>query len=446
MWEKPIEAAIIKGIAENSKPTLIVTKTHIGHGSPNKHDTSGIHGSPLGEDELKATKKALGFDENEKFVVPAEVKEHFSNRVQELKSEYMNWQDQYQAWQKLNPELDGLRKSMYNKVLPANLENQLVASVPEKETASRNYSGVIMQKISELVPGFVGGSADLDPSTKTFLKAFPAVQKNQFEGRNFHFGIREHAMGSINNGIALYGGFITFGSTFLVFSDYMRPPLRLASIMGIQHINVFTHDSIYVGEDGPTHQPVEQVNALRLIPKMTVLRPADGIETALCWAMALRKQDGPSCLILTRQTVPDVPRPDNFDNSQVAHGAYVVSESQNGPAKIAILASGSEVFNSVKAKEMLEEKGHAVSVVSIPCKEIFDQQDEAYKRSVLPASLDKIVVVEAGVGFGWDGYFDIPVRKITIERFGASAPYKTLEEKFGFTADQIAQKIETYLK
>jgi transketolase len=440
--QNQIEDALKKAAAEQSKPSLIVTRTHIGLGSPNKHDTSEVHGSPLGPDELKATKKALGFNEEESFLVSDEVKSVFARRKAELMKEYESWQKAFKEWQKENPDLDALRKEMYAKTIPNNLEEQLIQALPEKETATRNYSGVVMQKIAELVPGFIGGSADLDPSTKTFLKAFPAVQKNQFEGRNFHFGIREHAMGSINNGIALYGGFIPFGSTFLVFSDYMRPALRLAAIMGIHHINVYTHDSIYVGEDGPTHQPVEHVNALRLIPGMTVLRPADGLETALCWAVALRKQDGPVCLILTRQNVPSLKRPTDFETASVAKGAYVIGKESNGPAELAIIATGSEVNNSMKAKEILESQGTSVRVISMPSKELFEKQTVEYQRQILPESLKRLAVVEAGVGFGWEGYFGLPLKKITIERFGASAPYKTLEEKFGFTAEQIAAKLK----
>jgi transketolase len=440
-----IEEEIKKGLAEKSKPTLIITKTHIGHGSPNKHDTSGVHGSPLGEDELKVTKKTLGFDEEQSFYVPEKVKDVFAKRTRELKIEYDNWQKEFADWKNENPELDTLRKKMYSREIPEDFEGQLLESLPEKETATRNYSGIVMQKIAELVPGLVGGSADLDPSTKTFLKDYPAVQSNQYDGRNFHFGIREHAMCAINNGIVLYGGFIPYGSTFLVFSDYMRPSLRLAALMGIQNINVFTHDSIYVGEDGPTHQPVEQVNALRIIPNMTVLRPADGYETALCWAIALRNQKGPTSLVLTRQNAPSLDRPVDFDTGAVAKGAYVISKESNGPVRVAILASGSEVLNSIKAKEMLETKGISTRVVSVPGKNIFDQQDVKYRREILPEELEALIVVEAGTGVGWNSYFNLPMLHLTIERFGASAPYKILEEKYGFTAEQLSEKIEGFL-
>jgi transketolase len=440
-----IETVIKKGILEKERPTLIIAKTHIGFGSPNKHDTAGVHGSPLGEDELKSTKKALGFDPERSFFVPEEVNNFFKKRSEEVKIDYNLWRNDYKKWQSDNPDLNALMETMYSKEIPDDLEEQLLKSLPEKETATRNYSGVIMQKIAEIIPGLVGGSADLDPSTKTFLKDYPAVQANKFSGRNFHFGIREHAMCSINNGIALYGGFIPFGSTFLVFSDYMRPSLRLAAIMGIQNINVFTHDSIYVGEDGPTHQPVEHVNGLRIIPNMTVLRPSDGYETALCWAMALRHQDGPSSLILTRQNVRSLERPKDFDKTDVAKGAYVISRETKSPVRLAILASGSEVYNAIKAKEALEVKGIATRVVSVPAKNIFDQQELNYQRKILPDGLETLVVVEAGTGFGWGSYFNIPILHITIERFGASAPFNILEEKYGFTADQIVDKIEQFL-
>ncbi len=440
-----IEHALNEADQEEIRPTLIIAKTHIGFGSPNKQDSAGAHGAPLGQEELTATKQALGFDPDQYFFVPEDVKKIFADRRIELKTKYESWMEVYRLWQRENPDLESKREAMYEKHLPDDLEDQLLKSLNDKETATRNYSGQIMQKIAHILPGFVGGSADLEPSTKTCLKAFPSVQKNHFEGRNFHFGIREHAMASINNGIALYGGFIPFGSTFLVFSDYMRPALRLAAIMKLHHINVFTHDSIYVGEDGPTHQPVEHVNALRMIPGMTVLRPADALETALCWAVALRRKDGPSCLILTRQTVRHISRPAHFEASMVERGAYVIASETNGPAELAILASGSEVYNSIEAKKLLETNGYAVRVVSIPSKELFDQQPDTYKREVLPESLNALAVVEAGTGFGWEPYLGLPLKKITIDRFGASAPYTVLEEKFGFTAGQIAEEISNYL-
>ena len=256
-----------------------------------------MHGSPLGEDELNLTKKYLGFSPENKFFIPGEVKDIFTRRTEELSSIYKEWLDQFEEWKLKYPQLKKLRESIVEKIVPEDLEIQLANSLPEDKNATRALSGVIMQKIAELVPGLCGGSADLEPSTKTWIKQSTAISSQSFEGRNFHYGIREHAMGSINNGIGLYDGFIPFGATFLVFADYMRPAIRLAALMELQSIYIFTHDSIFVGEDGPTHQPIEQLASLRAIPNLLVMRPADGLETSLCWAMAIRNTSGPSCTV-----------------------------------------------------------------------------------------------------------------------------------------------------
>ncbi len=442
-----IAQAIEKGQEETEKPTLIIARTHIGFGSPNQHDTSAIHGSPLGDEEIKETKKALGFPEDQSFYVPDETRELFQSHVNSVKTEYDTWQNQYNEWQDENSALAAVWEKMINKEIPGDLEQKLIDALPEKTNATRNLSGVIMQAIAKEVPSFIGGSADLDPSTKTFLKDFPAIQKGQYNGRNFHFGIREHAMGSINNGIALYGGYIPFGSTFMVFSDYMRPSIRLAALMNLQNIFIFTHDSIFVGEDGPTHQPVEQLAALRTIPNLLVLRPADGLETALCWAIALRDQNIPTALILTRQTVPALERDASFTNDDVYKGAYVISKEKNDEPETVILASGSEVEFALTAQKILEKKSMSVRVVSVPSKELFEKQSCEYQRTIIPESAKAIAVVEAGISFGWPNYFNLPLIKVTIDnRFGASAPYKLLEEKFGFTGENIAEKIETFYK
>jgi transketolase len=304
-----------------------------------------------------------------------------------------------------------------------------------------------MQKIAELIPSFIGGSADLKPSTNTYLDAYDSVQADSFKGRNFHYGIREHAMGSVNNGIALYGYFIPFGSTFLVFSDYMRPSIRLAAIMNLQNIFVYTHDSIFVGEDGPTHQPVEHLAALRVIPKLTVLRPADGIETALCWAMAIRKSDGPSAILLTRQNVNPIERTIDFNYSDVNKGGYLIKKETKMSPKVAILASGSEVNTAIRASEILEEKNIPTRVISVPCKELFETQNEDYLRSLLPTdTLQATVIVEAGISYGWEKYLNIPQLKITVDEFGVSGPYKELEKKYGLTGDSVADRVIQFLE
>ncbi|MCB0284115.1 MAG: transketolase [Calditrichaeota bacterium] len=439
-----IAAALKDATTNQQHPVLIIATTHIGFGSPHKQDTAEVHGAPLGNDELKLTKEKLGFDPQKDFYVPDEVKSIFNERKAELRAEYDTWQNNYSAWKKNNPEKDALLNQMLQKAVPDNLEEELIKALPDGAAATRALSGKIMQKLAELIPSLVGGSADLEPSTKTFLKAYGAIQKGNFSGRNFHYGVREHAMGSINNGIALYGGYIPFGSTFLVFSDYMRPSIRLAAIMDVSHVFVFTHDSIFVGEDGPTHQPVEHLAALRLIPNLTVMRPADGLETALCWAMAVRNRKGPSALLLTRQNVAVLEREKDFKPQDVQQGAYVLKDVKN--PEIVILASGSEVQFATAAQVILKDKGYATRVVSVPCKELFEAQPLSYRRELIPDSVKVLAVVEAGVSFGWSGYFGLPVVNCTVDRFGASAPNKALEEKFGFSGEQIAGKISEFLK
>ena len=440
-----IAEAIEHAQAVSDRPTLIIATTHIGFGSPNKQDTSEVHGAPLGADELKITKRNLGFSEEQEFYVPAEVSQLFAQRKAELLKESAVWYTEFEAWQQGNPQQAELYSRMIEKHIPENLESDLIAALPEGDAATRAISGKIMQKIAENVSAFVGGSADLDPSTKTFLKAFPAFQANQFHGRNFHFGIREHAMGAVNNGIALYGGYIPFGSTFLVFADYMRPPLRMAALMHMQNISVFTHDSIFVGEDGPTHQPVEQLASLRIIPNMLTLRPADGVETAVCWTMALRRKDGPSALLLTRQNVAPLQREADFNPADITRGAYTVARAKDSQPEVVLMASGSEVQPALAAKAILEQDGLGVSVVSVPSKELFEQQSREYQRSVIPESVKKLVVVEAGVAFGWQGYFQLPLLMIGMQQFGASAPYKVLAEKYGFTGTRIAEKVKAFI-
>lgn len=433
--------ALIVSSEYQNKPTLIIANTIIGFGSPNKKDTPGVHGSPLGPDELKLTKENLGFDSTKEFEVPSEVREAINLRLAELENKYNVWQKNFSEWQKKYPEKANELDNFLHYKIPNNLEEELIAVVPKESKATRVLSGKVMQKIAELIPNFIGGSADLKPSTNTYLDKFDEIKADDFRGRNFHFGIREHAMGSINNGIALYGGFIPFGSTFLVFSDYMRPAIRLAAIMHLRNIFVFTHDSIFVGEDGPTHQPVEHISALRTIPNLQVLRPADGIETALCWALAVKTKNKPTAILLTRQNVTPIERDNNFSNHLINKGGYVISKEKDIQPAVAIIASGSEVGCSLDAQKLLEEKGIATRVISVPCKELFEQQDENYLKTVLPESLKLIVIVEAGIGFGWHSFFNIPNIKIVLDDFGKSAPYKLLAEKFGFTGDNIAKEI-----
>jgi len=438
-----IRKAIEAAQAEKNKPTIIITKSLIGFGSPNKVDTSEVHGSPLGADELAATKKNLGWPEDKEFYVPDEVKELFLNRKNELNSQYQKWCGEFEIWEKENSLKAALYKNAMAGELPENLLEELLASVPKEQNATRVLSSKVIQKISELVPYFIGGSADLAPSTNTFMKAFSAIAPGNFGGKNFHFGIREHAMGSLLNGITLYGGFKAFGATFLVFSDYMRPVIRLAALMHLPVTYVFTHDSIFVGEDGPTHQPIEHVPVLRAIPNVTVIRPADGYETAVAWYYALQNKKGPVALILTRQKIEDFGRPEDIKVEDILKGAYVVSKENSEKIDLIIAASGSELPVAADAKKLLPDN-LSIRVVSIPSREIFESQDEEYKNSIFPKDVP-VVIIEAATMTGWGDLFRSRMLAIGMTSFGASAPYKTLAEKFGFTGARVAEKINSWL-
>jgi len=438
-----IRKAIIEAQNEKEKPTLIITRSHIGYGSPNKVDTAEVHGAPLGADELLATKKNLGWPVDKEFYVPDEVRKLFEERKNELKKIYDHWQNDFENWKKSNPEKADLLNKYLNNWLPENLEEELLAAAPKEPNATRSLSSKVIQKIAQLVPNFIGGSADLAPSTNTYMKDFESIAPNKFNGRNFHFGIREHAMGAIINGIALYGGFRPFGATFFVFSDYMRPTIRLAAIMEIPVIYVFTHDSIFVGEDGPTHQPVEHLAVLRAIPNVTVIRPADGIETAMAWSIALRHKEGPVALILTRQKIESFERDSDFNPKDIQKGAYIVSREREGKLDLVIAASGSEVPVAAEAKKILSND-LSIRVVSIPSRELFEKQSDEYKKSLFPDNVP-VVIIEAASMTGWGDLFRQKLLRIGIERFGASAPYKILAEKFGLTGKQVAEKIKNWI-
>lgn len=438
-----IRKAIINAQNEKEKPSIIICKSTIGFGSPNKANTHEVHGSPLGKDELIATKKNLNWNYEEEFFVPEEVKKLYDERKNQLIEIYNSWQKEFSNWENENQESAKLLKKYFDNWLPENLEEELLNAVPKESNATRSLSSKVIQKIAQLVPNFIGGSADLAPSTNTLMNGFDSIDPGKFSGRNFHFGIREHGMGAIVNGIILYGGFKAFGATFFVFSDYMRPTIRLAALMKIPMINVFTHDSIFVGEDGPTHQPVEHLAVLRAIPNSVVIRPADGIETAMAWAYALRKIDGPVSLILTRQKIDSFERESDFNPHDVLKGAYIVSKEKSNKPDFIIAASGSEVPVAVDAKKLLE-KEFSIRVVSIPSKEIFESQSEEYKNDIIPNNIP-LVIVEAATMNGWGDLFRQKLLLIGMNSFGASAPYQTLAEKFGFNGKSVAEKIENWI-
>uniref|UniRef100_A0A831U2Q8 Transketolase n=1 Tax=Geobacter metallireducens TaxID=28232 RepID=A0A831U2Q8_GEOME len=434
--------ALWRARIERDRPSLIIARTHIAHGSPGKHDTAAAHGSPLGAEEAAATRKNLGWPD-EQFHVPERVREICGRRRDELAAAHAAWQDEFRRWRRRNPDKARLWDGMWQKGVPKDLEARLLAAVEGSVGATRALSGKAIQAAAAAVPALAGGSADLEPSTNTRIADSPSVLPGSFGGRNLHFGIREHAMGAVMNGMARYGCFIPYGATFLVFADYCRPAIRLAALMKQQAVYVFTHDSLFVGEDGPTHQPVEQLSSLRLIPNLRVIRPADGPETALAWASALRRSDGPTALVLTRQKVPAVVREEPLDARTFAKGGYVVRQGGTTPDAV-IMASGSEVGLALAAAELLAGEGVTVRVVSVPCLETFLAQPEAYRRRLLPGRVPR-VAVEAGHGGLWWRLLGPGGLFIGMEGFGASAPEKVLAEEFGFTPAKVAGRVRELL-
>ncbi|MEZ4410659.1 MAG: transketolase [Polyangiales bacterium] len=438
-----ITAAYDRAVAGNGKPTLILARTHIGHGAPKKHDTHKVHGEPLGKEEVAATRKALGWPD-ETFFVPDDVKALWAKRGEELAAIRATWDAKAAEWRAKYPELAEKWDAMRERRVPENILDELAAAAPQKIDATRALAGTILQRAAELVPSLVGGDADLGGSTKTPIKDSTKVMPGAFAGRNLRFGIREHAMGSLANGISLYGMFIPFTATFLTFSDYMRPAVRLAALSECQAVHVFTHDSIFLGEDGPTHQSVEHVSALRLIPNIHVWRPADGVECAAAWASALTHTKGPTELILSRQKVEALPE-GTAKPADAARGGYVVLKEEGGDPDVVFLATGSEVGLAVAAAKDLAGDGLRARVVSLPCLEVFDAQDAAYRASVIPAK-GRRVSVEAGRTDLWRGRVGDGGLCVGVDHFGASAPASVLAEKYGLTAPQVAQRVREWLK
>jgi len=437
-----IADAVAQARADIERPSLIICRTHIAYGSPNTQDTSAAHGEPLGAEEVRLTKEAMGWPADAEFYVPEEVLSHYRVALDQGASVEGEWTGLFARYGEAHPDLASEWKRRLAGELPAGWEEALPSFDPQDEPiATRAASGKIMASLGPVLPELVGGSADLHPSTKTYLSDYPAVEKGRFDARNLHFGIREHAMGAIMNGMALHGGFRPYGSTFLVFSDYVRPSLRLAALMGQPVIYVFTHDSIFVGEDGPTHQPVEHVASLRAIPGLTVIRPADANETVAAWQATMEHGDGPVALILTRQKLPILAE---ADATGVARGGYLLADV---PApQVILVASGSEVPVTLAAKELLDAEGIGARVVSMPSWELFEAQPEAYRHRVLPPSVTARVAVEAGVPMGWDRYAGPQGTIIGMRRFGASAPYQRLAEAFGFTPENVAAQAKACLK
>lgn len=437
---RQIEAAVTLAQSCKDKPTIIIGETTIGFGSPHLAGTAKSHGAPLGDDELKATKAALGFDPEQSFVVPEDVREFLSDRIAEKKADAAEWDAQFDAWKSSSPDGAALLEAILRKEIPADLEARLLAAVPEKDVATRASSGAMIQVVAKAVPAVVGGSADLAPSNNTYMKEMGDFTAEDRAGRNFHFGVRELGMGLVCNGLALTYA-IPFSATFMVFSDYMKPAIRLAAIQKLHQVYVFTHDSYAVGEDGATHEPIEQLAMFRSLPGVTLLRPAESHEVALAWAYAVRA-DHPVILSLTRQALPNLPA-EVVARMDVAKGAYVVSSDEDFEA--ILIGSGSELAACVKAAEALRAQGRKLRVVSMPSWDLFEAQGAEYKESVLPKACRKRVAVEAACTMGWSKYVGDEGMVIGLDHFGESAPYKALADKYGFTPEKVTAAVAEYL-
>ncbi|WP_406567790.1 transketolase [Actinoallomurus soli] len=428
------------------RPSFIALRTIIGWPAPNKQNTGKIHGSALGADEVAATKRVLGWNPDQTFEVPEDVLEHTRKVIDRGRAARAEWEKAYEAWRAANAE----RAAEFDRIRARRLPDGWTAKLPEFEAgkglATRAASGEVLNAIGPVLPELWGGSADLAESNNTTMKGEPSFIPDEYQtkafpggryGRTLHFGIREHGMGAILNGITLHGGTRPYGGTFLVFSDYMRPSVRLAALMKLPVTYVWTHDSIGLGEDGPTHQPVEHLWALRAIPGLDVVRPADANETAVAWRTVLEHTDRPAGLALTRQKVPTFDRSEFGSAEGTAKGGYVLADASNGQPEVILIATGSEVQIAVEARKILEEAGTPTRVVSMPCVEWFEEQDDAYKQQVLPPAVRARVSVEAGIALGWRGYVGEAGESVSLEHFGASADYQTLYEQFGFTAERV---------
>jgi len=431
--------AFEEATADGSRPTLIRVRSHIAFGAPSKQDTSGAHGAPLGADEVRATKVAYGWPEDETFLVPSEVRERCRQFAERGEKARRAWMEAAAAWAEAEPELAAEWQRRLERRLPEGWTSSLPVFSDDAKIATRGASGTVLNAIAGKLPELVGGSADLAPSTKTLIADVGDVQAASPGNRNLRFGIREHAMGAMLNGMALHGGLRPYGGTFLVFSDYMRPAIRLAALMEQPVIYVFTHDSVWVGEDGPTHQPVEHILALRAIPGLVVLRPADANETAAAWMEALERTAGPTALLLSRQGLPVLKGAREIGKEGVARGAYILSEAEGGTPKVVVIATGGEVALAIDSAAELAGRGIETRVVSMPSWELFAEQPEGYRRQVLPPAIPRLAV-EAGVTLGWREIVGETGAVIGIDRFGASAPGGEAAKRLGLTVEAVVKK------
>lgn len=438
-----ISKAIELAKSEKTKPSFITVKTKIAFGCPAKEGSESSHGSPLGEENVKALRDNLGWEEQEAFVIPQDVYDNFAQKAKKGQEDEDNWNKLFKAYCEKYPE----KKELWDKYFAVIDDEKLLNcdefwSYEDKPQATRSLSGNMINRLAKIMPNFWGGSADLGPSNKTVIKDGGSFSKNNYLGRNIHYGVREFAMAAIANGITLYGGTKTFVGTFFVFSDYLKPMARLAALMKIPATYVLTHDSIGVGEDGPTHEPIEQLAMLRAMPNINVFRPADAIETAAAWYSAITSKNTPTVLALSRQNLPQI----EGSSKEALKGGYIIAESIKAKPDAIIIASGSEVSLAVDAKKELMEKGFDIRVVSMPCMDIFEQQSDEYKEKILPQTVEKRLVVEAGSSICWGKYLGFKGKSVTIDTFGASAPANVLFKKYGFTVENVVNKALSMLK
>jgi transketolase len=440
-----LNAAVENAKKETNRPSLIKVRTHIGFGSPNKVDTASAHGSPLGPDEVKLVKKNFGFDPELSFFVAGDVLDYYREIGKKGNQAQEEWNELFASYKEKFPDLAGQYEQENSGKLPPGWSDHLpVFPVEPKGIATRKASGKVLNAIAASLPSLIGGSAALSPSTDTTLNKYDSFSAENRAGRNFHFGVREHAMAAALNGMALTNGIIPYGATFLIFSEYMRPAIRLAAIMKIRPIFIFTHDSIGLGEDGTTHQPIEQLISLRSIPNVTVIRPADANETAQAWKTAIEHSGGPVIIVLTRQNLPVIDQEKYTKASELKRGAYILTDTDKTPDVI-LMASGSEVSLIMEAGEQLKQKGIAARVVSMPSWELFEKQDAEYKESVFPTTVRKRLAVEAGSTLGWHKYITDEGEIIGMNGFGESAPADELFKLFGFTVENIVAKVQVML-
>lgn len=439
-----IEKAILAA-QKSDKPSLIECRTTIGFGSPNKQGSASSHGSPLGDDEILLTKKKLEFPSDEPFFIPEEVKEHMSGAVERGRKVEEEWNELFEKYKKSYPEEGEEFRKFFSRTLPENWDEILPAfEADEKGIATRKASGIVLNAIADHLNNLIGGSADLTGSNNTDLEGKGIFNAQNRAGRYIHYGVREHAMGAAMNGMAQYGGIIPYGGTFLVFSDYNKPAIRIAALSKTPAIHVFTHDSIGLGEDGPTHQPIEHLSAMRATPNVTVLRPADANEVAYCWKMAIQNEEGPSLMILTRQALPTLDRSVYADASGAEKGAYILKKEEGSTPDYLLIATGSEVSIALEAAKILEKEGNSVRVVSMPSMELFSKQDLSYRQEVLPPDVKNRVSIEAASTQSWYRWVGTEGLALGINQFGMSAPYQEIYDHFGLTPTKIADKIRVY--